>query len=75
MEVVPIYCKHIKKIKHTIVVETRSCNKTITSYFTKETVTDECKHTASEGLFAFHTIKQTFLSIHGLYILSDKKAA
>jgi hypothetical protein len=27
------------------------------SYFTKETITDECKHIAAEGLFAFHTIK------------------
>jgi hypothetical protein len=28
------------------------------AYFTKETITDECKHTAAEGgLFAFHTIK------------------
>jgi hypothetical protein len=31
--------------------------KKVTSYFTKETVTDECKHIAAEeGLFAFHTI-------------------
>jgi hypothetical protein len=68
--------QHIKKRKHTIAAETKSCSKKVTSFFTKETITDGCKHIAAEeGMFAFHTIKQTFLSIHGLYILSDKKIA
>jgi hypothetical protein len=69
--------QHIKKRKHAIVAETKSCSKKVTSYFTKVTVTDQCKHTAAEeGLFAFQTIKtQPFLSIHELYILSDKKIA
>jgi hypothetical protein len=50
--------QHIKKRKHAIAAETKSCSKKITSYFTKETITDECKHIADgEGLFAFHTIK------------------
>jgi hypothetical protein len=51
--------QHIKKRKHTIVAETKSCGKKLTSYFTKETITDECKHTAAEGLFAFHTLKHS----------------
>jgi hypothetical protein len=43
---------------HTCALETKSCSKKVTSYFTKETRTDECKHIATkEGLFAFHTIK------------------
>jgi hypothetical protein len=51
--------QHIKKRKHAIAADTKSCSKKVTSYFTKETVTDECKHTAAEeGLFAFHTIKR-----------------
>jgi hypothetical protein len=46
--------QHIKKRKHAIAAETKSCNKKVTSYFTKETITDECKHTAAEEeLFAF----------------------
>jgi hypothetical protein len=50
--------QHIKKRKHAIAAETKSCSKKVTSYFTKETITDECKHTAAkEGLFAFHTTK------------------
>jgi hypothetical protein len=50
--------QHIKKRKHTIAAETKSCSKKVTSYFTKETITDECKHIAAEErLFAFHTIK------------------
>jgi hypothetical protein len=50
--------QHINKRKHAIAVETKGCSKKVTSYFTKETVTDECKHIAAEaGLFAFHTIK------------------
>jgi hypothetical protein len=32
----------------------------VTSYFTKETVTDECRHIAAEeGMFAFHTVKRS----------------
>jgi hypothetical protein len=51
--------QYIKKRKHAIAAETKSCSKKVMSYFTKETVTDECKHTAAEeGLFAFHTIKR-----------------
>jgi hypothetical protein len=35
-----------------------SFNQKVTSYFTKETMTDEDKHIAAkEGLFAFHTVK------------------
>jgi hypothetical protein len=50
--------QHIRKRKHTIAAETKSCSKKVMSYFTKETVTDECKHIAAEeGLFAFNTIK------------------
>jgi hypothetical protein len=51
--------QHISKRKHAIAAETESCSKKVMSYFTKETITDECKHIAAEeGLFAFHTIKQ-----------------
>jgi hypothetical protein len=49
--------EHIKKRKHTTAAETKSCSIKVTSYFTKETITHECKHIAAEGLFAFHTIK------------------
>jgi ribosomal protein S27AE len=49
--------QHIKKRKHIIAAETKSCSKKVTSYFTKENITDESKHTAAKGLFAFHTIK------------------
>jgi hypothetical protein len=50
--------QHIRKRKHAIAAETKSCCKKVTSYFTKETVTDECKHIAAEeGLSAYHTIK------------------
>jgi hypothetical protein len=50
--------QHIKKRKHAIAAETKSCGKKVTSYFTKETITNVCKHIAGEeGLFAFHTIK------------------
>jgi hypothetical protein len=50
--------QHIKKRKRAIAAETKSFSKKVTSYFTKETITDECKHIAAEeGLFAFHTIK------------------
>jgi predicted nucleic acid-binding Zn finger protein len=34
--------QHIKKIKHAVAAETKSCSKKVTSYFTKETITDEC---------------------------------
>lgn len=45
-------------------------------YFTKETISEECKHiAAAEELFVFNTIKQPFPSICGLYILIDKKIA
>jgi hypothetical protein len=48
----------MKKRKHAISAETKSCSKKVTSYFTKEIITDECKHIATEeGLFAFHTTK------------------
>jgi hypothetical protein len=47
----------IKKRKHAIAAETKSCSKKVTSCFTKETVTDECKSIAAKGLFAFHTIE------------------
>jgi hypothetical protein len=69
--------QHIKKRKHSIAAETKSCSKKVTSYFTKETIADECKHTAAEeGLFAFHTIKHNhpFRSTD-CNILSDKKIA
>jgi hypothetical protein len=50
--------KHIKNRKHETAAETKSCSKKVTSYFTEENITNECKHTAAEGrLFAFHTIK------------------
>jgi 2-oxoglutarate dehydrogenase complex dehydrogenase (E1) component-like enzyme len=50
--------QHIKKRKQVIVAESKSCSKKVTSYFTKETITDECKHIAAEeGLFAFETIR------------------
>jgi hypothetical protein len=43
--------------KKLIVVSNFSCSQKVTSYFTKETITDEDKHIAAEGLLAFHTIK------------------
>jgi hypothetical protein len=49
---------HVKKRKYAIAAENKSCSKKVTSYFTKETITDECKHIAAEeGQFALHTIK------------------
>jgi hypothetical protein len=58
MEVVTIYCNVTREENTQFAAETKSCRKKVTSYFTKETITDECKHTAAEeGLFAFHTIK------------------
>jgi hypothetical protein len=50
--------QHIKKRKHAIAAENKSCSNKVMSYFTKETITNDCKHTAGEeGLFAFHTTK------------------
>jgi hypothetical protein len=50
--------QHMKTRKHAIAAETKSCSKKVTSYFTKETITDECKYIAAEErLFACHTIK------------------
>jgi hypothetical protein len=49
--------QHNKERKQAIIADTISCSKKVTSYFTKENITDECKHMAAEeGLFAFHTI-------------------
>jgi hypothetical protein len=47
---------HIKKRKHAIAAETKSCSEKVTSYFTKVIVTNECKYIAAERLFAFHTV-------------------
>jgi uncharacterized protein YcsI (UPF0317 family) len=66
--------QHIKKRKHAIAAETKSCSEKVTSYFTKAILTDECKHIAAKGLFTFYTT-QPFISIHGLYIVSDKRIA
>jgi hypothetical protein len=50
--------QHTKKRKHATAAETKSWSKKVTSYFTKETITDECKRIAAgEGLSAFHAIK------------------
>jgi hypothetical protein len=62
---------HIKKRKHAIAAETKSCSKNVTSYFIKETITYCSRRTVRIP----HTKTQPFLSIHGLYILSDKKIA
>jgi hypothetical protein len=40
--------RHIKKRKHATAAETKSCSKKVTTYFTKETVIDECKYIAAE---------------------------
>jgi hypothetical protein len=54
--------QYIKKRKQAIAAETKSCSKKVMSYFTKETITDDCKYiTVEEGLFAFHTIKHNHL--------------
>jgi hypothetical protein len=50
--------QHIKKRKHATAAETKSSSRKVMSYCTKETITDEYKHTAAEGLSAFHTIKR-----------------
>jgi hypothetical protein len=50
--------QRIKKRNHTIAVETKSCSKNVISYFTKQTLTRDCKHNAAEEApIAFHTIK------------------
>jgi hypothetical protein len=53
--------QYIKKIKDAISGENESCRKKVTSYFTKETITNESKYIAvEEELFAFHTIKHSY---------------
>jgi uncharacterized Zn finger protein (UPF0148 family) len=52
--------QYIKVRKHATAAETKRCSKKVTSYFIKETTTDECKHIAAKGLFAFHTIKHNY---------------
>jgi hypothetical protein len=50
--------QHIKKRKHATAAETKSCCKKSNVFLTKETITDERRHTAVEGgLFALHTVK------------------
>jgi hypothetical protein len=50
--------QHNKK-RNLIAVSNISCSQKITSYFTKETLTNQDKHIAAEeGLFAFRTIKR-----------------
>jgi hypothetical protein len=57
-EVVPIYYNISRKENMQLLQKLKVGVKKVTSYFTKETITDECKHIAAEeGLFAFHTIK------------------
>jgi hypothetical protein len=51
--------QHIKKRKHATAAKTKSCSKKLTSYFTKETITNEYKHIAAKGLSAFHTTKHS----------------
>jgi hypothetical protein len=46
MEVVPTHCNMSRK-ENAIAAETKSCSKKVISYFTKEIVTDEHKHTAA----------------------------
>jgi hypothetical protein len=46
-EVSPIYCS--TTIKKLIAVSNMSCSQKVTSYFTKDTITDEDKHIAAEG--------------------------
>jgi hypothetical protein len=63
--------QHKEKRKHAAAAETKSCSKKVTSYFTKETITDECKHiAAAEGLFAPHTIKYN----HSLRFMDRKSS-
>jgi hypothetical protein len=49
--------QYIKVKKHVTAAETKCCSKKVSSYFTKGTTTDQCKHIAAKGLFTFHTIK------------------
>jgi hypothetical protein len=52
------YAAAYQENKTPIAAETESCSKKVKSRFTKETITDECKHIAAEeGPFALHTIK------------------
>jgi hypothetical protein len=69
--------QHIKKSKRTIAADTKSCSKNGTSYFTIEAITDESKNIAAKKRTVCipHNKIQPFLSIHGLYILNDKKIA
>jgi hypothetical protein len=69
----PICCS----TKRLIAITNMGCSQKVTSYFTKETITDEDKHIATEeGLFAFHTIKHDHSSPSmDCTILSDKKSA
>jgi hypothetical protein len=58
MDAVLMHHNISRKRKHANAAETKSFSKKVMFYFTKETITIECKHTAAkEGLFAFHTIK------------------
>jgi hypothetical protein len=51
-EVDPMYCRKENSVCN------MSCSQKVTSYFTKETITDGDKHIAAEeGFFGFHTIK------------------
>jgi hypothetical protein len=57
MEVIPIYC-NISRKENTQLLQKLKVAVKKWSYFTEETITNECKHTTAEGgLFAFHTIK------------------
>jgi predicted Mrr-cat superfamily restriction endonuclease len=58
MMVVLIYCNLARKENMQLLQKLEVAVRKVTSYFTKETITDESKHIAAEeGLFAFHTIK------------------
>jgi hypothetical protein len=46
-EVVPIYCS-TATTKHVIAASNKSCSQKATTYFTKQTITDEYKHIAAE---------------------------
>jgi hypothetical protein len=59
MEVVLIYYNISRQENTQLLQKLEAAVKKVTSYFTKETITDECKHTAAdERLSAFHTIKR-----------------
>jgi hypothetical protein len=57
MEVIPIYCNISRKENMQLLQKLKVAVKKAMSYFSKETITDEHKHIAAEGLLAFHTIK------------------